>query len=658
MNMMNLKQLSATLLAGAAFLGAVINSQAQIITTSYTNSFDTVDKVSSWHHWYDINAPVYNGPLMDWDGTMDNTPGHPGSGSLVYSNTWPGHAAGVNGQGQDVFYGLFAEGGIYDISQIIDASKYESITFDIHVDASSPTNLAGNICTLQVGTFHTNYSFFVVTNAIISTSATNGWTHYVCPINPTTIPGPDNHCAGIAFNVTCYGGPNANLVQGTNTTYFWLDNVQINRAKIKTPPPSLTAITEPVAGLNLFSSTASSDQYQRTNIKLLSNSGVGWLGQTNVTYALTIKNFPSAATYPGYQAHIMITTGPGTAPYLDYADANLIFLDIHQNPNGTAFGAFRYKTNEPGGNAFVYGAGSLGVAGSSTILGTWSLTFNQDTNITVRSPDGTTFNTNITQDAASLFAEPLYVVFGAQPNQPANIGQEVVLANASITNAGTATSVVNDNFLSDTNLDATIWTPLAGAPNTVFVFPLDPGQKLVKWTLPDTGFGLQTTTNLADPNSWTTLTGNEATGSPLVTLSSSGARTVLVPSADLGPAQSFFRLFTRRFTKLQLLMPGETAAPGTASGKTGTPDPQQAGIPFTVTVNAVDANWRLAATADDIVDITSSDATATLPADAALTGGTATFTVTFGTAGTATVTASDVSDATKTANTGTPTTVN
>ncbi len=122
--------------------------------------------------------------------------------------------------------------------------------------------------------------------------------------------------------------------------------------------------------------------------------------------------------------------------------------------------------------------------------------------------------------------------------------------------------------------------------------------------------------------------------------------------------QSFFRLFTRRFTKLQLLMPGETAAPRTALGKTGTPDPQQAGIAFTVTVNAVDASWRLAATADDTVDITSSDATATLPADAALSGGTATFSVTFGTAGTATVTASDVSDATKTANTGTPTTVN
>src|SRR5256886_7434461 len=47
------------------------------------------------------------------------------------------------------------------------------------------------------------------------------------------------------------------------------------------------------------------------------------------------------------------------------------------------------------------------------------------------------------------------------------------------------------------------------------------------------------------------------------------------------------------FTKLQLLVPGETAAPGTGSGKTGTPTAQTAGTAFTVTVNAVDANWYL-----------------------------------------------------------------
>src|SRR6185369_13676329 len=52
-----------------------------------------------------------------------------------------------------------------------------------------------------------------------------------------------------------------------------------------------------------------------------------------------------------------------------------------------------------------------------------------------------------------------------------------------------------------------------------------------------------------------------------------------------------FAVSSAVFSKLQLLVPGETAAPGTASGKTGTPNPQAAGTPFNVTVNAVDATW-------------------------------------------------------------------
>jgi len=44
--------------------------------------------------------------------------------------------------------------------------------------------------------------------------------------------------------------------------------------------------------------------------------------------------------------------------------------------------------------------------------------------------------------------------------------------------------------------------------------------------------------------------------------------------------------------------PRETAVPGTPSGKTGTPDAQTAGTPFSVTVKAVDANWNLVGTND------------------------------------------------------------
>src|SRR5256885_2372534 len=47
------------------------------------------------------------------------------------------------------------------------------------------------------------------------------------------------------------------------------------------------------------------------------------------------------------------------------------------------------------------------------------------------------------------------------------------------------------------------------------------------------------------------------------------------------------------FAKLQILMPGESATPGTASGKTGSPTVQTAGSAVTVTVNAVDANWNV-----------------------------------------------------------------
>src|SRR5207237_71545 len=109
--------------------------------------------------------------------------------------------------------------------------------------------------------------------------------------------------------------------------------------------------------------------------------------------------------------------------------------------------------------------------------------------------------------------------------------------------------------------------------------------------------------------------------------------------------------------KLQLLMPGESADPGSATGKTGTPSAQTAGSSFSVTVNAVDANWNVVSNTDT-VGITSSNAHPTLPANAGLVAGTKNFTVTLNTAAASTVTATDITDGTKTANTSPSTTVN
>ena len=98
------------------------------------------------------------------------------------------------------------------------------------------------------------------------------------------------------------------------------------------------------------------------------------------------------------------------------------------------------------------------------------------------------------------------------------------------------------------------------------------------------------------------------------------------------------------FAKLQVLVPGETAVPGSATGKLGTPNAQTVGTVFTVTVNSVDANWNLINT-NDTAHIASSDTLAALPPNAALSGGAQTFAVTLNSAGSMTVTGSDVTHA-------------
>ncbi len=98
------------------------------------------------------------------------------------------------------------------------------------------------------------------------------------------------------------------------------------------------------------------------------------------------------------------------------------------------------------------------------------------------------------------------------------------------------------------------------------------------------------------------------------------------------------------YTRLQVLMPGETAAPGTASGKTGSSRAQVAGIPFDIVVRACDNTWTTVPTVSNSIQITSSDVSATLPQPAQLQSGVRTFTVTLNAAGTFNFLAHDQTD--------------
>jgi hypothetical protein len=99
-------------------------------------------------------------------------------------------------------------------------------------------------------------------------------------------------------------------------------------------------------------------------------------------------------------------------------------------------------------------------------------------------------------------------------------------------------------------------------------------------------------------------------------------------------------------TQLQVLLPGETAAPGTATGKLGVPQAQTVGEPFQVLVRACDNDWYTVAGVSDLVAFSSSDASASLPGNTAFTAGEMTVTVTFNAAGSFTVSADDLSDPT------------
>jgi hypothetical protein len=93
-------------------------------------------------------------------------------------------------------------------------------------------------------------------------------------------------------------------------------------------------------------------------------------------------------------------------------------------------------------------------------------------------------------------------------------------------------------------------------------------------------------------------------------------------------------------------LPGESAAPGTGTGKSGAPQGQTVGVPFNVTVRACDATWNTVATVTNSVTLTSTDASASLPASFQLASGTQTVQVTLNAAGSFTFSAKDNSDST------------
>jgi hypothetical protein len=253
-------------------------------------------------------------------------------------------------------------------------------------------------------------------------------------------------------------------------------------------------------------------------------------------------------------------------------------------------------------------------------------------------PGGVSTNFTIPIEAVQANFSPLssFIQYGFHKNDDENDGHNngVVGVFGGAAKTG-GVDTVNDTFNNSTLTNNYAWRRTSGS----YVQYVAPDVKWdLTWTLPAGGFNPQVSSSLL--GGWTHL--------PVVASYLNAGKVHNYISQNALPAgnTAFFRAIKRPFTKLQVLVPGETGAPNTVSGKTGTPLEQTAGVPFNIIVNACDDVWNVVSSSDT-VNITSSDISASLPGDTALAVGTATLSVAFNSSGSWTLTATNVTDAAK-----------
>ena len=454
----------------------------------------------------------------------------------------------------------------------------------------------------------------------------------------------------------------------TNTWTAYFDNLEVQAVptNIPPPPPPTMALQPSTAGLQMISTTTGGGN-ARYNVHPVS-PGYSFVNSPETTYSVTIKKYPTYASHPNFQTHMFLIPA-GSLPWgagdtaCDWNSTNLIFMQIANNADGSAYSRFMYKTNVSGGGwkDQIFGTNTLANLSSTTILGTWSLKIQYNTNVTWTAPDGSSTNFVFPADSAACFADAtgLYAYIGMQPNGDGNVGQSSVIGEIKITGGvdgiGTPSPDITDTFAT-APLDSATWAVTASDGNGVQVVTAETPYWLL-WTLPDSGFGLQYADSITAPQSQWGDPQNLTAG----IIQIGAVKRVKVPQALSSLSQLYFQLVKRVATQLQVLLPGETNAPGTATGKIGTPNPiswsLEGGI-ATVTVNAVDSTWHIVPNVTDAVSFSSSDTTALFsPATGSLANGTMQTTVAFSGEGSWTVTATDTTTNAITAGTSSPITI-
>jgi len=645
-------------MAGIALAASCAVTQAQLLAPNiFFGPTGTEASVSNpdgtWGEGYG-NCP---GPA--WDATTPPPTGDT-QGSIKFAITIP------SGGGQN-FAGCWDNNNNWygaSGNNTIDGTKYASIEFDFKYDVTSTIVPAGD-ANIQIG-LDTGYG------------GPRWSTYNPASIDPnTTTSYFDGNWHHISVAIPNIGGISAvagpqiyTWVPGTDigTINYWMANLEMKGKSGVIPPPTVSL--KPVkSGLVQFADYGASYNRQDIATTTTGSANLTWYGQPKpVTYSFTIASWPAKDT--GWQAGLHLCPDPQASQINsdpDWSDASDLWVAMQQNADGTVSAGIAYKTNQVNNNAqmFVspgalvpYQNEALGLNVPSAV-GTWTLTFTSDTAMTLTWSNGaSTISTNATlpADVAAAYSGYVGAFLYSSPAANANVGDYSIFTAYNITGVGTpvhedltsgALSAPFLNLISQGYYNAG-W--ITNPPNQIFVTSAD--AYWFTWTIPASGFSPIYRTNLVG-GAWANLT-------PAAQILSGTTYWNLLSKASTSAHSQYYAMVFRVFSQLQVILPGETNAPGTLTGKTGTPTTLSAGGPpiETVTVNACDANWNVMTGITDMVNLTTTDTGASIPGDTAMVSGTVTFPpLLFSGQGTFTVTASDTTNTNILSNTSSPVTV-
>jgi len=484
------------------------------------NRFDEATEVDAW------SATWGTSPVLEFD-AQNGGGGAAGSGSLKVTADY--FTPEDNGWEQMVITRSF--------DTPVAGSQHVSVSVNIKVDPVSVLSAGGNY-----GYFEFKRTDGSALGGVNLTSTE--WTTVTFDIPPT-----EGDLTGIIIQ-NGNGGFQGPII-------YYLDNFVFTQKSGGTPPPTLAIAANRAPGLRLYAS-APGQAYQRQNVVYLPSETIDnslwWVNQNApVSYSVTWAEFPNPATAAGFQGHIMLATDTTGSNTPDWNDANVILIEFQyvntagpDGQNGTADDVVRararflHKVNEPASNAMLYrtqanaAAGPVGVLGevwAPSMLGTWTVTFKNNTEIDLTASDGTVASIVMPEANFPSFEPATAGVsahFGVQPNADTRIGLSAVISKIKITKG--TTTVVDESFQSAA-LDTAVWAIRAADAAGIFPAPADLAY-FVSWNLPDTGFSLK-----AAPR----VTGAWVDASPAILVGA--RRLVAVPRSALPSAESgFFQL--------------------------------------------------------------------------------------------------------------------